>query len=358
VLTGCLISGCVIGITHKREVVSRTRVIGIELAPEGDRVAVGVQVDHVHEPNALGEFPDGGQWIYEKGTFEVLLFDLRGRGSPRRFATLPRRSEDHYQLLYWDSTGIVVLGGSGRAFRVMRIDPASGRSATLPPAATPIAHARYAKLHPGRSVWDDLRRRRVYESYGQFFLWNPETRHAEHLFDLPAVWDGHREPRTLQARDWRRERLRDGLLDVWSASVRQERDSARVMLETYAARPGDRARNYRLTTNVSVLDTIAIRRNVYQGETLALDSATRLLLPATTRVDAVVAYDDLRRRLRPYSRYLSMWPPDSVEVTLSVRLHPLALPSDSNHLNPAQYHAGGADVVVTVPARGLLVRRP
>src|SRR6185436_21040043 len=71
------VCGCRVGITHKFEVVSRAHLDGIELAPDGNRVAIGVTVDHIHEPNSLGAFPDGGMWIYDKRTFEVLVFDLR-----------------------------------------------------------------------------------------------------------------------------------------------------------------------------------------------------------------------------------------------------------------------------------------
>ena len=138
------------------------------------------------------------------------------------------------------------------------------------------------------------------------------------------------------------------------AQLHEERDSVRVTLETYAPRPEVQARTYELTIVLNVPDTIAIRRNVYQGAQIAMGAEPRLLLPSTQRVDAVVAYSDLRRALRPYAHYLSEWPPDSVEVTLSVRLHPQPLPADSNLLPRAQYHAGGQDVAVDVPSRGLV----
>ena len=353
-LASSLTTGCAVGITHKREVEARTRIAGFMLSPDSGSVAVGVEVDLVHEPNALGMFPDGGVLLYKKRTLAVLVCDLARVASLRTIATIPRRADEQFGLSYWDSTGIVFLGAARSAHRLIRVDPASGRWTRLPDAELPMARARYYKFHPGGSAWGELQRRHVYERYDQFFLWHPETRHAEYLFDLPAVWDGHRERRPSQAADARRESIRDGLLDVHDASVHQESDSVRVTLETYSPRPEVLARTYELTIVLNVPDTIAIRRNLYQGEQLAMGAEPRLLLPSTQRVDAVVAYADLRRTLRPYARYLSEWPPDSVEVTLSVRLHPRPLPADSSLLPLAQYHAGGQDVVVDVPSIGLV----
>ena len=327
------------------------------LSPDSGSVVVGVDVDLVHEPNSLGSFPDGGVLLYKKRTLAILICDLGRVMSLRTIATIPRQADERFGLSYWDSTGIVLLGVAGSAHRLIRVDPASGRWTRLPDSDLPMAQARYNEFHPGGSVWGELQRRHVYERYDQFFLWHPETRHAEYLFDLPAVWDGYREQRPNQVTDAHRERIRDGLLDVQDASVRQERDSVRVTLQTYAPRPADRSRNYQLTTVLNVPDTLAIRRNVYQGAQVAMGTMPRLLLPSTQRVEVVVAYSDLRRALRPYAAYLSEWPPDSVSVTLSVRLHPQPLPADSDLLPRAQYHAGGQDVSVNVPSRGLLAPR-
>jgi hypothetical protein len=348
-----------VGITHKLEVTSRAHLDGIELAPDGSRVAIGVTVDHVREPNALGEFPDGGTMMYSKRRFEVMLFDLRQRAELVRLTSITRGPQDALVLKYWDSTGIVVLRATGRTYRVIRVDPTTGRSLNLPAAAGRLAVSRSVALHPGHSGWDDLRRRHVYERWGQFFLWNPETHHAEHLFDMPNVWDGHVEEfASANSRGWRGERLLDGLLKVWDASLRQERDSVRVTLETYAPRPSSSARPYRVTCTLWVLDTIAVRRLLYQGVSLALDSSTRLLGPATTHVDAVIAYAALQHRLLPYAKFLSVYPTDSVTVTIGVQLHPMSLPTDSALSVIVPRHVGWQDVSVTVPAHGLVAPRP
>jgi hypothetical protein len=144
--------GCAVGITHDFKVVSRTELRGIELAPDTDRVAVGVNVDHVHEPNAIGSFPDGGMWIYEKRRFEVLVFDLRRRGSLVRLASREREPEASYNLMYWDSSGIYIRHWYRSSVQVFRIDPTSRQSVQLSSSDAKLAEDRAQALHPGTSV--------------------------------------------------------------------------------------------------------------------------------------------------------------------------------------------------------------
>jgi hypothetical protein len=217
--------------------------------------------------------------------------------------------------------------------------------------------ASVSELGSRSSGWDDLHRRHVYASYGQFFLWNPESHRAEHLFDLPEVWDGHREYRPLQAADWRRERSYDGVLREWDVAVRQERDSVRVTLETYAPRPGDSVRPYTVISRVAVPDTIAIRRHVVQAGSVALPPTSQLLAPTTSHVDVVIAYSDLRRELLPYARYLREYPPESVTVAVAVKILPEAIPTDSLFDVTKRRLYSEQAVEVTIPARGLLPRR-
>jgi hypothetical protein len=348
---------CAVGITHDIKVVSRTELSGIELAPDTERVAIGVNIDHIHEPNAIGSFPDGGMWIYEKRRFEVLVFDLRRRGSPVRLASREREPEASYNLMYWDSSGIYIRQWYGGSAQVFRIDPTSRRSVQLSSSDAKRADDRAQVLHPGSSEWDDLHRRHVYASHRQFFLWNPVSHRAEHLFDLPEVWDGHREYLPMQAADWRRESVYDGVLREWDVAVRRERDSVRVTLETYAPRPGDSVRPYKVVSRLAVLDTVAIRRDVIQAGSVALPTTTRLLAPTTSHVDAVIAYSDLRRELLPYARYLREYPPESVTVTVAVKILPEAIRTDFPvDVTKRRLYSEQA-VEITIPARGLLPRR-
>ena len=317
------LAGCAVGITHSPEVVSFTDVRGIEFAPDSARFAVGVQVDEFHPPNELGAFPDGGIPLYVKRSFDILVYDLRRRRGPTRVASLSRGPDEDCQLDRWAAPSIIVSstrrGARGISYRA--VNPASGRVETLG-TSDPRLKTPWGRLHPGTSIWENLRTTHVEEACREFSLWRPALRRGEFLFALPLAHDGHRDLASPYLGGLRARNLRVAAVHrIWDAQAVERADSLRVAIETYVPRPGTREREYQVLGTWGV-PSAAGGRSDGRPEGITLPERRVRLAPVPTRVEVAYAMRDLVAHFHAHGA-ADAGPRDMDVPWLTIRLKPV-----------------------------------
>lgn len=312
------------------------------VSPDSSRVAVGLEVERVRARFSWWTIAP----VFEKGRFDVMVYDLRTRQGPRVLATFDRFQHTSFYIVGWTEDGIYVQRRSYRLNdrksipgALWRVDPATGLKRRIHPPLDEtmrrLSSYRSARVHQ----WSMVQVRS-----GEYFLLDPSGCYLELLFTLPASHE-----RDFEARR-RNNRMIDAVARLSSVRTRPERDSVRFLITTCARRPREQGRRYRFDFRVHVLDTTMASQNMYTWVAVPIGSMERWIEGEPGHAECTIAYSDL------VSKLLEHYPAQNLRrhTTIEVEMRALMDSGDPPDLRrqiefPGAWH----NVFFYLPARAL-----
>ena len=253
-------------------------------------------------------------------------------------------------MIGWDDSGIVVARGLPGAEFPVRVDPVTGAASAI--ANLPGRDLKaWSKSLNSPGPWEDAKHRtHVFQSDEGFLLWSAPSRHEEFLFALPSEHEGFPNRHLLGPTELVARRHAATIHRIWSASTRQEADSARFIVETYVPRPGSEPKDYMLSLQLEMPDTSSRAEDAFKDRRVPLARRGFRLGPTATTLQLAVPNRQLRDLIRPYRR--DMRPP-SWSGTVDILLRPVPIAGTDWDAPPGLW-AGIASVgetSVTIPIR-------
>jgi hypothetical protein len=277
-------------------------------------MAVGIEFSHHRQANVFDVIPPLSRvgTRIEQG-FEIQTYDLAHRQGPRRIVRWRVRDAEHPWVIGWDDSGIVVARGLPNSETPVRVDPVTGAVSRIVNVPGRDLKA-WSEALNGASSWEEKKHRtHVFRTEEGFFLWNPRSRQEEFLFALPAEHDGFPRWSVAGPTQVAAHRYAATIHRVWSASTRQEADSARFIVETYVPHPGSESRTYVLSLGIEVPDTLGPAMAMH----VPLAQRGLMLGPTATTMQLAVSNRQLRDLIRPYRRRVrppAWWSPVFVDL--------------------------------------------
>ena len=328
-LAGC--SRGIPGVTHELKASHYQGVGGIKLSPDGQRCVYCTESLDRREAVGLAAFPDGGIPMIENCTYEVYIYDLVNRGSPKRVGSWSRRESDKFTLWFFNGRDAVLAKDDGQKRSFQRVDTVTGKRQEVAQADEPAIASEHDRLEPNLSAWQELRTKHVEYEDGEFLLWDPSKREFEHLFEMPrVVGKDALQPYWTQERE--RKRRAYAIHQAWDCTARNHGDSVYVTLETYVPRPGQAARVYRFWYTLGI--PAKLEEQVYGYRDSLLTVVDRELGPRGTQVTQAFSMKTLSRIYGPQGRLYGANP---IHTSIEVRFAPSPLPQDQGAGYPGIY---------------------